>query len=65
MFSALTSRIWGFKNVIESKNCKIKILENVEAPIGMMHFTVKINVALRKQTCQKIGSKRVILHKGQ
>ena len=36
-----------------------KDLENIEASYGMMPLAVEINVAVRKQICQKIGSERV------
>ena len=42
-----------------AKNCKIKNLETVEASYGMMFLMAEINVELRKQICQKIGSERV------
>ena len=46
-------------NVIELKCRKIKILGILEDRFSIMPITVKINVALREQNCQKIGSKRV------
>ena len=46
-------------NVIERKGRKNKILENLLACLSTIPLAVKINVALRKQNCQKIGSERV------
>ena len=46
-------------NVIKSKTCKVMILENLKASYGMISLTAEINVALRKQIYQKIGSERV------
>ena len=37
----------------------MKILENFEASYGMIPLMAEINVALRIQICQKIGSERV------
>ena len=62
VFLILISQTLGInKIVIKSKNCKIKILENFEASYVMIPLTAEINVALRKQICQKIGSERVKL----
>ena len=41
------------------KTVKMKILDKVEASYGMMPLTSEINVALREQICQKVGSERV------
>ena len=40
----------------------MKILDNVEASYGMMPLTAEINVALRKQICQKVCSERVNIY---
>ena len=46
-------------NIIERKGRKNQILESSWAWLFTMPLAVKINVPLREQNCQKIGSKRV------
>ena len=59
VFSFDKSELGYLWKVIESKTCKIKILENGEASYGMVLLTLKINATLRKHVCQKIRSERV------
>ena len=54
-----TSNLGYLLNVIERKGRKNKILENLLACFSTIPLAVKINVAMREQNCQKIGSERV------
>ena len=46
--------------LLKVTNCKIKILEKVEASYGMIPITDEINVAMRKQICQKMAAKELM-----